>query len=1312
VGELLERMLKEILNRRLNNIVLCLFMFVLLIIFVIPGVIAAPLNMSLLTTYQDNAPPGGIEGARGMQIDTTRRIAYISATTDDALTAINFSDPLSLSVYGSVTDATPTGSLDGIWFGTLDNDTNIFYAPSSVDSTTAWYNVSAGTFVFLNDTLIDTAGAGSQQTERDVVIVNTATHKWLITGGRSDDVVSSFDVTNPTVRPAVNNSYTDSAGACSLDSMSDLYAIPGTSYVLVAATLDDYVTLLNVSDTGAISCVGSGYTDGAGDGSINGLESFYYEESTQYLYVTSPIDGYLTILTNIATGTPTLVGSVGGMTTPISVAVSSTFDGTKYAFVGSSTAGQGITIINITNSATPTIVDVFNQTSGSCVYNRVYGLNVVENYLYITSGNDYCFYSIALIDGILTNVTLQNPPKNYVNDTDQFVNLTFNATVTDADGIISCSLWTNYSGTWSLNQTQAVGGVSNVTSFNLTNLTNKTFIWNIQCVDIFSHPTFDSTVRTVILNWTDTPPTVLLSSPTEDYTNSAERFVNLTFNATVSDDKGLVNCSLWTNYSGVWSLNQTQSVGGVSNVTNFNLTDLTNKTFIWNIQCYDTRSQSKFATSNRTVTLNWDPLVDILPSVSLFSPSAGYTNSTNQFVNLTFSAIVTDDLNLLNCSLWTNYSGVWSLNQTQSVGGVSNVTSFNLTDLTNKTFVWNVQCYDNASQSKFDTTNRTIILNWVPPLEGNFSVEKYFISLGTGVASGFIPFTGEQTDFNAVPFVTMRTTSTAPNWNYFLPDVYFNSTGIIVNRTAGTNTVMDVMITVVQFDPNSVKVQSGTFNLVSGSNTSNLSSAVDLSRSALIFYYTSTANNNIYNSNSIRGNISAVNQLNFSVSGAVGTKSGHWYVFESLDAGFSVQRTELNFAAATVSTTGSISFITTAKTFLIASYITNEANDDPRDGSLYVELTDSTTITGTRSGTPAATLNANVYAITFSGNENVQRGRFSYAVGTGSASANPSAFNLNKSIAWNPVLTSRMTDDSVTTAIESSFQLLNLTSSTTITGSRSETAGIAVGSWEIIDWLPLHAPVIDSMNVDDNFLSDNEIILSAGSTRFVNCTVIATDSEGSSSIVNASATFYYYLNKSSNLDDDNVHYTNNSCSEVSSNDTSKIFLCGFDVNYYANNGTWYCNATVYNIYSYLANNYTLAVLDPLYAVNLTDGIEFANVSSGFPSNNITVNITNFGNMPVNITIQGYAIVIGDNIGMNCSDGTNITINRTKFSTNSTATYNQKTPLNGSVQSMRLKILKQTNATQIFNTTYWQIDPDPGVANRICGGYVIFSAEAS
>jgi len=208
-------------------------------------------------------------------------------------------------------------------------------------------------------------------------------------------------------------------------------------------------------------------------------------------------------------------------------------------------------------------------------------------------------------------VTLSYPPDNYYNDTQQFVNITFNASVSDTDrsGLKNCSIWTNYTGTWLLNQTQTVLGASNVTNFTLTNLNNKTFAWNVQCFDNRSLSGWASANRTVKLNWTlaEYPPTVSLSYPQDNYFYNATQFVNITFNASVSDNDttGLINCSIWTNYTGTWLLNQTQTVLGASNVTNFTLTNLNNKTFAWNIQCYDNASYSAWAAANRTVTINW-----------------------------------------------------------------------------------------------------------------------------------------------------------------------------------------------------------------------------------------------------------------------------------------------------------------------------------------------------------------------------------------------------------------------------------------------------------------------------------------------------------------------------------------------------------------------------------------------------------------------------------------------------------------------------------------------------------------------------------
>ena len=238
-------------------------------------------------------------------------------------------------------------------------------------------------------------------------------------------------------------------------------------------------------------------------------------------------------------------------------------------------------------------------------------------------------------------------------------------------------------------------------------------------------------------------------------------------------------------------------------------------------------------------------------------------------------------------------------------------------------------------------------------------VESYYFSLGVGVTSGYLPFKNGQTGVNAVPFATQTLTisDTLDNWQKILPDIYFNSSGVIVQRNLGTTSAVNVMVYVVEFYPTSLKVQNGTFSFTSGSSVVSIPENVNLSSSALVFYYQSTDVTDDYNDNMIRGMITSDNQVTFNIdsSGATGVKSGHWYVFESVDNSFSVQTANLSFGATATTATSNINSVFTNKTFLISSYITSENSDDSRDGSFSVELINSTTIRGTRLGIPAAT---------------------------------------------------------------------------------------------------------------------------------------------------------------------------------------------------------------------------------------------------------------------------------------------------------------------------------------------------------------------
>ncbi|MEM4711089.1 MAG: hypothetical protein QXL18_04020, partial [Candidatus Woesearchaeota archaeon] len=255
-------------------------------------------------------------------------------------------------------------------------------------------------------------------------------------------------------------------------------------------------------------------------------------------------------------------------------------------------------------------------------------------------------------------------------------------------------------------------------------------------------------------------------------------------------------------------------------------------------------------------------------------------------------------------------------------------------------------------------------------------------------------------------------------------------------------------------------------------------------------------------------------------------------------------------------------------------------------------------------------------------------------------------------------------------------------------------------------------PVINSVYINDYLIPEGEVILSAGSTRPVFCIVNVSDTFGAENINYTRATFYYYLNNSFDNDDYNVHYTNNNCDLNYTGISYKVFSCLFNVYYYANNGTWNCTAFAYNNQSVSSNLTNNTLINPLYALNVTDGLSFGNVESGFESSEIKANISNIGNMPINISVQGYAIYPGDAVGMNCSDGTNISIDSIRFSLTSTI-YDLKNPLNGNVQNTSLKIQKQINTSTPINITYWQIKPNPflGSNSRYCSGFIIFNAEA-
>jgi photosystem II stability/assembly factor-like uncharacterized protein len=98
------------------------------------------------------------------------------------------------------------------------------------------------------------------------------------------------------------------------------------------------------------------------------------------------------------------------------------------------------------------------------------------------------------------------------------------------------------------------------------------------------------------------------------------------------------------------------------------------------------------------------------PIVTLISPFNGVNTQTQQII-FSCSAIDTDGFEeLKNMTLYGNWAGEWHANETKSLTGISNSTTFTKT-LPYGDYVWNCLAYDNGSLSDFGDNNFTFTIS-------------------------------------------------------------------------------------------------------------------------------------------------------------------------------------------------------------------------------------------------------------------------------------------------------------------------------------------------------------------------------------------------------------------------------------------------------------------------------------------------------------------------------------------------------------------------------------------------------------------------
>lgn len=243
-----------------------------------------------------------------------------------------------------------------------------------------------------------------------------------------------------------------------------------------------------------------------------------------------------------------------------------------------------------------------------------------------------------------------------------------------------------------------------------------------------------------------------------------------------------------------------------------------------------------------------------------------------------------------------------------------------------------------------------------------------------------------------------------------------------------------------------------------------------------------------------------------------------------------------------------------------------------------------------------------------------------------------------------------------------------------------------------------------------NVFVDQDVTLNAGGTKRVYCNATVRDWNGWDDVDFVNATLYHSSSTHGSGSNGNAHYTNTSC-ENTGNDGEYIseFSCSFDLIHYANNGTWTCNVTAQDLFGFTDNLSNITTVNELYALNVTDLIDYGDLAVTDTSAEVTSVITNFGNMNIGVSVLGYGLVEGDGYGLICELGGNIGVEFQRFSSVSGGSWNDKTPLSISNQDLGIMIPQANDSSApTFADVFWQLYVPPNPQGE-CNGTIRFTA---
>jgi hypothetical protein len=238
------------------------------------------------------------------------------------------------------------------------------------------------------------------------------------------------------------------------------------------------------------------------------------------------------------------------------------------------------------------------------------------------------------------------------------------------------------------------------------------------------------------------------------------------------------------------------------------------------------------------------------------------------------------------------------------------------------------------------------------------SVEFVDVSLNSSSTSVSYNLTKGQDYTNCIPFYTVY--GNADYWDSRLCDVGFSGTtesGIISFGRYNTRSMsVSIKCYVVEFNPEEIRVQQGTFSLPSGTTTHTVTLPTTLSgtnRAAMTFGWGTSCTEQMPRRAFVRGRVVSTTSIDFYRYNSSNSCWGHWFLFEDLNDNYRVRHISSSFTGGihTVAIDGS-RCVDPLRTFLLGSYtsLSDTAGDAGRwsvrmylssDGSIGVDKNDT-----------------------------------------------------------------------------------------------------------------------------------------------------------------------------------------------------------------------------------------------------------------------------------------------------------------------------------------------------------------------------------